>query len=61
MSLVVDTHSFIWFLARSSDLSSVAGYSRGNYIGSPGLCVISNNCRGYILDGEKSIAPTEFD
>ncbi len=24
MSLVVDTHSFIWFLARSSDLSSVA-------------------------------------
>ena len=23
MSLVVDTHSFIWFLARSSDLSSV--------------------------------------
>ena len=24
MSLVVDTHSFIWFLARSPDLSSVA-------------------------------------
>ena len=24
MSLIVDTHSFIWFLARSSDLSSVA-------------------------------------
>ena len=23
-SLVLDTHSFVWFLARSSDLSSVA-------------------------------------
>ena len=24
MSLIVDTHSFIWFLARAPDLSSVA-------------------------------------
>ena len=52
MSLVLDTHSFIWFLARSSDLSSVARQAIREAItsGHPRLCVISNNCRGYILD-----------